>query len=67
MPELRKRVELANVVAAPPTELVKVPRTASEVEDARVKEEAALILVLLVDVALPLTVQPPDAELKMRL
>ena len=60
MPELRKRTELdAKVVADPPTELVNVPKTASEVEDASVNDDAAWSIVLLVDVTVPPSLSIP--------
>ena len=66
MPEFKKSVEVApKVVAEPPTEFVKMPRTASEVEVARLKLAAAVKVVAAVEVALPLITQPPDPELKM--
>ena len=58
MPELRKSVEPVNTVLAPPTELVKVPRTASDLPDAKVKLDALLRVVLLVEVAFPFIVHP---------
>ena len=48
----------------PPTLLVKAPRTASEVEVAKVMLEAAVTVVLLLEVALPVMVQPPEELLK---
>ena len=63
---MRKSVEVApNVVAEPPTELVKPPRTASEVEVARLKLAAAVIVVEAVEVALPAITHPPEPELKI--
>ena len=60
-------MELVKVVAAPPTRLVKVPPTERVVLGERVKELALLSVVLLVDVAFWVMVQPPLLESKVRL
>ena len=58
---------MANVVAAPPTLLVKIPPTASVVLGESVKLEALVREKLLVVVAFAVIVQPPEEELRVRL
>ena len=66
MPEFRKSVDDVNVVADPPTLLKNPPPTAKTVPGASANAAAAVSVVVAVEVAFWVIVQPPVALLKVR-